>query len=362
MVTTEVWKPGSFTKNFGWGKDLNGLIQLYNSIKLGFSDGVEDTPRDLFRSRIEPLNKPDQIPTNFFLFNKNKNGRDEIIADELIFQAISSEHSPHFDKLALFAFNFSYAGKWSGSQIGQRRPALWAFHYAKDYLSNTLHWKIDSISAKDIENFVATDPRYAAKSAHKLSTNLYHLYSKGGLSDFQVKTVDRWWADALFLALDRLIEDRLLDGMETSPKEYEDILSKSDFRAISGRGSLEKNLAEKHLIRLYITCGGRERFSVERTRGRVETEIINENREIPNSDLPFGAVHPTNPNILKSIPPTCVPLARAAGFDIVRAVELESFNSIEYAEQEVNIASEKIKKQNIKPTMTAEELMKLTRE
>lgn len=30
----------------------------------------------------------------------------------------------------------------------------------------------------------------------------------GHLSDFAGKRVERWWVDALFLALDRLIEDR----------------------------------------------------------------------------------------------------------------------------------------------------------
>jgi len=33
---TEDWHPGSFTKNFGWGKDGRGLAELHQAIRVGF--------------------------------------------------------------------------------------------------------------------------------------------------------------------------------------------------------------------------------------------------------------------------------------------------------------------------------------
>ncbi len=361
MAEDVVWKPGSFTKNFSWGSQENGLFQLYKSIQVGFGGVVGDVSRKAFRERVEQLNRPDFIPINFFLFNKKFDGVDNIIADELVFQAIMGEHNPRFDKLALFAFNFSYVGTWKGARANQRRPALWAFHYIRDRVSSKLSWNTSGVSTDDIENFVASDTRYSAQTARKLASNLNYLYSAGGLSGFDQKKVDRWWADALFLALDRLIEDRLLDGLQTPPTEYAAILSRSGFHAISGKTSIEKNLAEKHLIHLYTVCGGRERFSIEQTLRRVDAEVPNDDREIPNSIFPYGAVHPTNPSILKNIPPTCVPLARAAGFDIVRAMDLEDFGADEYIIQKTRAAAEKMVAENITPIMSAEELEKLTR-
>ena len=61
----------------------------------------------------------------------------------------------------------------------------------------------------------------------------------GHLSDFAGKRVERWWVDALFLALDRLIEDRELDGERVSPERYGSLLGRSSFAQIAGaRGSV----------------------------------------------------------------------------------------------------------------------------
>ena len=197
----EEWKPGSFTKNFSWGDTSGGLVQLYDRIRVGFANTMEDTPRNEFRLRVQHSGRPDYIPINFFLFNKIVGGIDYLIADELVFQAISNDHSPRFDKLALFAFNFSFAGRWLGATRDQRWPALWAFHYIKDRVAKQLNWNTAAVSAADIEKFVRDDPRYRAKTTRKLSTNLNYLYSIGRLSEFAERRVERWWVDALFLAL-----------------------------------------------------------------------------------------------------------------------------------------------------------------
>ncbi len=129
MAESDEWRPGSFTKNFSWGPRAHGLVELYEILRLGFAGAMADVPRKLFRQRITDAGRPDYIPINFFIFNKPVKGVDYVVADELVFQALTAGHSSRFDELALFAFNFSYAGKWARAQKEQRRPALWAYHY-----------------------------------------------------------------------------------------------------------------------------------------------------------------------------------------------------------------------------------------
>jgi hypothetical protein len=258
----EVWKPGSFTKNFSWGERDAGLLQLHESIRIGFDHTLKDLPRAEFRRRIRRTGRVDYIPANFFVFNKRIRGVDHVIVDELVFQALTSNHSPRFDKLALFAFNFSYVGSWSGADDEQSRPALRAYHYIKDRVAGQFDWKTKFVSANDIERFVRNDPRYKARTARKLSTNLNYLYEIAHLDQFRGPRVERWWVDALFLALDRIIENRALQGQRTSESQYRSILDTSGFQDIAGKRSLEKDLAVKHLITLYTAClRGRERFS-----------------------------------------------------------------------------------------------------
>ena len=50
-----------------------------------------------------------------------------------------------------------------------------------------------------------------------------------------------------------------------------------------------------------------------------------------NDPRPVGAVHPTNPRILKNIPRACAMLARyVAGFDVIDAEELATFNAEDF--------------------------------
>ncbi len=55
-------------------------------------------------------------------------------------------------------------------------------------------------------------------------------------------------------------------------------------------------------------------------------------------------------------------LARYAGFETIGADELASFNVEAFIKGRTEAALKKIKEKNIAPTMTADELMKLTRE
>lgn len=365
------WLPGSFTKNFSWGDSASGLRRLHEAIRLGFNNEMKDVERGLFRERLKGYGAPDYIPINFFLFNSISDGTDYLVADELVFQAISSSHTEKFDRLALFAFNFSYCGRWISAAVTQRRPALWAFHYIRDRVASEFDWQTSRVSADDIAQYVGEDPRYQAKTVRKLSTNLSYLYMIGGLADFASPRVSAWWVDTLFLALDRLILDRQLDGKTTRRDQSRQIIDNAYYQSLSGKWSLEKSLALDHLIELYWQCGSRQRFNpdfvVQTTRNVLTkegtAESINEFDLLhPNDDRPQGAIHPTNARILKSIPRVCALLAKYTGFDVIDADEMENFDVNEYIERKTREAFEKIKLKKISPAMTVEELMRITRD
>jgi hypothetical protein len=167
--------------------------------------------------------------------------------------------------------------------------------------------------------------------------------------------------DALFLALDRLIEDRRLDGLSTGEAQFSSVLGQSAFATVSGKRSLEKDLATRHLVRLYIECGARERFSSEHVCERTALKLPDLEWFIANDDRPQGAVHPTNPKILKTIPRACAMLANYAGFDVIDADELISFDPEAFIRRHTRDALERLRERDVRPTMTAEELMNLTR-
>jgi hypothetical protein len=360
----DVWLPGSFTKNFSWGpvKDGRGLEKLHTEIKLGFDGLMEDLPRQVFRDRVKDIGLPDYIPLNFFLFNKPINDVDYVICDELVFQALNFPHSKSFDLLALFAFNLSMVGVWKGATPPQRRPAMWANAYIRDRVAGAFNWDMEKVNTDDIEAFVSGDKRYKAQTSRKLATNLNYQYLIGGLSGFNTQKIERWWVNALFLALDRLIEDRKLDGHETPETKFVALLAQSGFLALTGRLSLEKELAVKHLVRLYSACGGRDRFSEEQTRELTRVRVHEIQDYLANDHRPGGAVHPTNPRILKTIPRACALLAKNAGFDFLLPDELDQFDVDTFIKIKASDAIRRLKEKDIRPTMTADELMKMTRE
>ena len=358
----EIWRPGSFTKNFSWGKSTSGLSELHSIIRIGFADRLEDTPRELFRERISNTNRPDYIPMNFFLFNKVEGGESIICADELVFNALSWEHGDHFDRLALFAFVLSYAGKWKGAKRDQRRPAMWANAYVREHLAKELKWDQRKVNADDIESFVKNDSRYVADTTRKLATNLSYLFRIGRIGEFAQQRVSRWWSDCLFLALDRIIEDSRMDNNLFSETRYPQLLERSSFLELTGGSTMEKNLAIKHLLRLYVALGGRERLSDVEVASR--TQLISPGVPVvpPNDYRPRGAVHPTNPRILKSIRPACSELARTAGFDVIAPDDMEEIQYEEFITQRTGNALAVLQERGIRPTMSLEELLKVTRE
>lgn len=361
MSDDEEWRPGSFTKNFSWGDVRQGLRELYEIIRVGFAENVSDVPRALFRERVAHSGRPDYIPINFFLFNKIVEREDYIIADELVFQAINFDHSGDFDKLGLFAFNFSLVGRWRGASNFQSRPAMWAQHYVADRVAREFNWDTRRVSADDIEKFVGSDRRYRGKTTRKLATNLSYLYLIGRLSELNDPKVQRWWTSALFLALDRLIEDRVQRHHEASAGQYLSMLDRSRFHFVSGRRSVEKDLATKHLLRLYEACGGRLRFAEEEVKARQKV-LIPDLHWFANRDDPVGALHPTNHRIVKIIPRACAMLAfYLAGFVSLDLDELDTLDVDEFIQERTKDALAQLKAAGVSPTMSAEELLKLTR-
>lgn len=358
---TEIWRPGSFTKNFSWGRPSAGLSELHELIELGFDGKMDNVPRDVFRQRVRKLNRPDYIPINFFLFNRQERGTDYLVADELVFQAVNWKHSARFDKLALFAFNLSIVGRWTGQKRDQRRPALWANAYIRERVARTLNWDTRYISADDIEKFVIADKRYVAETTRKLSTNYNYLLQNGRIKEFATPRIERWWVDCLFLALDRVIEDRSIDRIATPTSQYSNLLQQFGFIELTGKRSLEKDLGLKHLVALYDACGGRQRFADEATKERTKTLLPDVQNFAANDPRPRGAVHATNPRILKSIPAVCAMLARYAGFDDVAPDDLDEFDLEDFVRRKTREALDKLAAGGVVPNMTADELMKLTR-
>ncbi len=297
---------------------------------------------------------------NFFLFNRTIDGVDFLIYDELVFQALTADHSVRFDCLAMFAFIFSRAGLWRGAKRGQRYPALWATYYVLERVAREFKWNTKLINADDIERFVADAPEYTGKTARKLSTNLNFLFKNGHIAEFENKRVSRWWVDAVFLALDRSIQDRHIDGNVASEPSYLRYLDRDNFRALSGQPSVEKDLAVRHVIALYAACGGLDRFSRDAVMERHAVRLVDIYNA--NDPGPVGALHPTNPRIIKIIPRVCAMLAKHVGFQLIEMDELYSFSSEEFVKKQTESALRKLRAEKIKPNMTADELIRITRD
>ena len=357
----EEWHPGSFTKNFSWGAESNGLRELHRLIRLGFSNDRHDVPRALFRQRVSFSGRPDYIPLNFFLYNRIKNGVDFVVLDELVFQAINFRHSAHFDKLALYAFNVSVVGKWKGAAEYQSRPALWAKNYLTNRVAHDFAWVAKRVTADDIEKFVTSDQRYKAATARKLSTNLAYLYKQGRLAEFRNEKPERWWLSALFLTLDRACSDLISGGRMPQESQFQEYVVRYGFHQIAGPRSVEKDLAAIRFIKLYDACGGLSRFSDEASMERQRI-LLPQVMNFANNPEPVGVFHPSNPKARGAIPRACAMLAQyVAGFEWIDIDQLDDFDVETFVKDRTHRVIDELKGRDIRPTMTVEDLLKLTR-
>ncbi|UVO50367.1 hypothetical protein M0208_07470 [Sphingomonas sp. SUN019] len=358
----EEWHPGSFTKNFSWGPESHGLKVLHEMIRAGFADDIFDVPRAKFRERVRHYGRPDYIALNFFLYNEVRSGVDFVVVDELVFQALNFRHSAHFDRLALFAFNFSNVGRWKSATPFQGRPALWAYHYIADRVGPTFEWDTTRISADDIERFVSDDNRYVGQTTRKLATNLNYLYKIGRLGDYRSPKPERWWLSALFLALDRTVRPDQISTGKLADAALMGELMRSGFGALGGKRSIAKDIATSYFTSLYAVCGGRSRFVEEAVQDRERLLVPG---LIPNEPTELGTVgvfHPTNPTARNAIPRICKILAKySAGFELLDAENLDDFDIEAYIKSQTENALRSLDELGIKPQISSDELIKLTR-
>lgn len=166
----------------------------------------------------------------------------------------------------------------------------------------------------------------------------------------------------MFLTLDRVIEDRRSSNKSVSISKYLDFLLTSGFQELSGRRSIAKDLAGKHFIELYRACGGPDRFSDEQV--KIHSNVLFPELEwySANSVKPVIAVHPTNPSSLKAIPRACAMIAKYIGFETLELDDLDEFDVSKFIRNHTRNALEKLRAKNIKPTISAEELLRLMRD
>jgi hypothetical protein len=139
------------------------------------------------------------------------------------------------------------------------------------------------------------------------------------------------------------------------------LLLASKFRELAGPVTPEKTFAMAHLLSLYNICGGLKRFEPESVREKIVVLLPDYHWHLPNDDRPPGAMHPTNPRILKTIPRDCALLAERAGFQIVYPYDLDGFDPEDFIQRRAREAVENLMLEGVQPTMSAEELHKLTR-
>lgn len=355
------WYPGSFTKNFSWGVLANGLSRLHSAIRIAFDDELINVKRETCQQRLRQAGYVWHIPLNFFLLNKVIDGVNMVVVDELVYQAIAFDYTPDFDKIALIAFNNSYAGKWNGAYKWQQHPAPWAFHFVTDVVAEAGGWDTSNVSAKSIHSFIASSQKYRALDAGKISTNLNYMYLAGRLSEMAAPTISRWWVNSVFLILDRAIAESAEDGETISVQTMIQLIAMTGFHQISGQRSRNKDLALQPLISLYQACGGLERWSVDVVRARQHL-MLPEVNWFANSDDPFYAIYPRDPNIIKSVPRACAMLAKdIAGFEEIDSDDLLNWNVLEYVKRKTKAALQTLRERGIKPIMSSNELTKLTR-
>ncbi|QFT48990.1 hypothetical protein FIU97_20540 (plasmid) [Roseivivax sp. THAF40] len=349
---SEDWHPGSFTKNFGWGKDGRGLAELHHAIRVGFGDERGDVRRSVFRKRLDEKGINFYIPANFFLFNYVNETGDWIAFDELVFQAVSFDHTVHFDRLALFTFNLSLVGSWQGARHFQRRPALWSNRYIVERLAQSHGWDVTKVTADDIQVFLDGDERYKAQTSRKLSTNLNFLYQIGGLSAVVADTIERWWMNASFLAADRLC--RLRYARRLTISSIGEALDEFDFGPLAGGQNVEKSYALIRLLEMYVSVGGPDRF--ERS-----VDAINSGKT--NDPRPYGLVDKKLPRAPKSLPAGVVNTMDwlDASYELLDHDELREFDVDMYVREASVRALSKIRERGIKPTMSSADLMTLMR-
>ena len=348
----EAWRPGSFTKNFGWGPETGGLSRLHRAIRICFGDGPKKVPRSVCQQKLKAEKINHYIVLNFFLYNSIQDGEDFILPDELIFQALNFDHGKDFDKIALFAFNLSIVGRWKGAHEYQSRPALWSNRYVVERLGGLHHWDVSKISSDDIDRFLISDNRYTGQTTRKLSTNLNYLYEVGGLSEMVGSSIDRWWMNAAFLAADRFCMSGI--SRRLSVESLLEAFTEFEFFTLTGGESRERAYALTRALEMYVSIGGPERFEIA-DQAIASGEV--------NDDRPIGLVDKMLPRAVKTIPAGVLnPLIwENKSYESLDFDELSAFKVDDYVRKFTLEGIKRISERGHAPKTSARELMDIMR-
>ncbi|MBL8883865.1 MAG: HNH endonuclease [Hyphomicrobium sp.] len=248
------YKPGSFTKNFGWETAGRGLVKLHEAIKFGFNSSIKAVSRDSWRANCGIEDSARQlIPLNFFLHNHIVRRADQVSADELVRVAINEPHSRKFDLLALFALNLNEAGQRTNGGKDAQHPASWINEAVRDVL-----WRADAWQAYGGSNRLRTalEDRVLAEgddTAPKCATNYLRILELCGFSKRATGPLNtspiRILPSAYFLAWDRLILDGSLSTLR--PNDFIEPLRSREVHKLLGTSweFVEETAAEA--IQLY---------------------------------------------------------------------------------------------------------------
>ncbi len=247
-----MYKPGSFSKNFGW-KD-QGFRKLYGAIRRGFKKRLVQVKRESFLTNSQLNQYISLLPANFFLHNKNG----YISVDELVYQSVILEFSEQFNHLGLFAFHMSNVG--CGGKIVSN-PAGWANEFVRDRLYGNGGWQTNRLGDTVLSNFL--DSRLDAKPEvrRKCLTNYRHLFKLCGYLPTSLDQInsrsEQWITAALFLTWDR----HILDGGSPVSRDLVKLCNTMRIHSLIGVSSQYVDSYARHIAREYNLLGGLDRFS-----------------------------------------------------------------------------------------------------
>lgn len=284
MVTPRNWRPGSFTKNFAWGKSDSGLGHLHEAIHVAFDGKPDYVERELARTRLRNAGINDLIPPNFFLFNV-RDGVSQIVPDELVRIALSIPAGKYFDRLSVFALNLSLAGNWNGASPEQRYPAEWAKHYIVNRVFSSGRWDGSRISSADIQEFIVSNEAYQGVWAGKVSSNLNYIYELSGIRKLSSGLAENWWGSAVVLALERISADRAYSKPWPTTEQILKVLVEEHVFELTAVPIDEGMIAAREIIEAYFDS------PTNVTTSSPTTSIREANLQSAKSKLPVQRVY-----------------------------------------------------------------------
>lgn len=195
------YPPGSFSKNFAWHG--TGLRRLYNAIRGGFHDNLKAVGRNQWRTDSGINDRSlDLIPVNFFLHNASSS----MSVDELVFQAVKSNHTIRFDRLAFFSFHLNRVGN---PPKNPARPSMWANEFVREALWIDGSWRSSALSEASMDAFIVDRLDAQPGVRLKCRTNYRHLFELCDYLPARLPMInsgaEQWIASALYLTWDRMI-------------------------------------------------------------------------------------------------------------------------------------------------------------